>query len=143
MNRLSLVYQEGNKGPLLMPAVDGRLLCDIAREVEMPFAKKEGHALIAGKYSGIPRERALLPSRHFLGEAEPLYQGVEGSVYLMLCECGEPGCWPFEAKISVTADEVAWSSFRQPHRAGRWDYSKLPPFHFKRSQYEEALKGEG
>jgi hypothetical protein len=32
------------------------------------------------------------------------------------CECGEWGCWPLMARITVTADLVVWDSFEQPHR---------------------------
>lgn len=146
MNQFSLVPEEGDYGLCLMPAIDGRLLCDIVREVELPFAEREGHPSIAGKYSGIPKQAAILPSRHFLGEPEPYYRDEEGTVYLMVCTCGDAGCWPFVAVVTVTDREVIWSSYRQPHRnkpKNRWDYSKLPEFHFDRQQYEQALADKG
>jgi len=138
MNHFALTAQDSENGHAFMPTIDGRLLCDIIREVELPYAEREGHPSIAGKYSGIPEEMAFLPSQHFLGEPEPLYCGEEGTVYLMVCDCGEPGCWPFEARVTITEAEVRWSTFRQPHRPS-WDYSHFT-LRFNRDQYESALK---
>ena len=50
------------------------------------------------------------------------------------CECGEPGCWPLMAHITVRDQEVLGGSFEQPHRRDKWTYDD-----FDRSQYEAAL----
>ncbi|WP_326770630.1 hypothetical protein OG978_43610 (plasmid) [Streptomyces sp. NBC_01591] len=55
------------------------------------------------------------------------------------CECGEWGCWPLMADITVTPDHVTWNSFEQPHRTTR-DYSGFGPFQFDRRQYDDAVK---
>ncbi|MFG2909188.1 hypothetical protein ACGF13_29490 [Kitasatospora sp. NPDC048286] len=55
------------------------------------------------------------------------------------CECGEWGCWPLMASITVESDHVTWDSFEQPHRKAR-DYSGFGPFHFDRHQYDDAVK---
>ncbi|WP_116209478.1 hypothetical protein [Streptomyces olivoreticuli] len=58
---------------------------------------------------------------------------------LLGCECGELGCWPLMARITVTADLVIWDSFEQPYRTKR-DYTKFGPFQFDRHQYDDALR---
>ncbi len=55
------------------------------------------------------------------------------------CECGEWGCWPLMAQITVTPDGVTWDSFEQPHRKTR-DYTAFGPFQFDRRQYDGALR---
>jgi hypothetical protein len=55
------------------------------------------------------------------------------------CECGEWGCWPLMARITVTDDVVIWDGFEQPHRAAR-DYTGFGPFRFDRHQYDAALQ---
>jgi hypothetical protein len=60
-----------------------------------------------------------------------------GRLWLLACECGEVGCWPFEARVVVTGDLVVWADFRQPNRSG-WSYAGLGPFVFDRDQYDAA-----
>jgi hypothetical protein len=129
--------------------VNGQPLIDLVRAAEAPFAAAEGHADLAGSYCALPARVAYLPSKHLLGEPEPLYSDLvstgEGSkAALLVCECGEPGCWPLCARIDVTADLVRWSDFEQPHRTGdgdrHWSYETLGPFEFERAAYEAALR---
>ncbi|MEV6608890.1 hypothetical protein [Kutzneria sp. NPDC051319] len=54
------------------------------------------------------------------------------------CECGEWGCWPLMARVTVTDDVVIWDCFEQPHRTTR-DYTGFGPFRFDRRQYDAAL----
>jgi hypothetical protein len=42
------------------------------------------------------------------------------------------------ARVAATADEVTWTSFRQPYRSDR-DYSAFGPFTFRRHDYEAAI----
>lgn len=58
---------------------------------------------------------------------------------LLGCECGELGCWPLMARITVTAELVIWDSFEQPYRTTR-DYTAFGPFRFDRHQYDDALR---
>ncbi|MFF3791990.1 hypothetical protein ACFYXW_18390 [Streptomyces sp. NPDC001981] len=58
---------------------------------------------------------------------------------LLGCECGEWGCWPLMAHITVTVDLVTWDSFEQPHRTTR-DYTAFGPFHFDRHRYDDAVQ---
>ncbi|WP_405922560.1 hypothetical protein [Streptomyces sp. NBC_00035] len=43
------------------------------------------------------------------------------------------------ARITATADLVAWDAFEQPHRKTR-DYVAFGPFQFDRHQYDDALR---
>jgi hypothetical protein len=127
--------------------INGRDLIEIVRNIELPFATREGSPNIAGAYSGLPAATVFFPSRHFVGEPEPLYTDGDGRVYALLCECGEPGCWPLSVRIELREHEVVWSDFRQPHRGphiktGEWRYDALPSFTFDREAYEQALSGQ-
>lgn len=128
--------------------VDGKLLIDLVREAESESAAKEGRPKLAGKYGGLPWK--IVATDLLLGEATGIWgaQGNQGPhrVPLLLCDCGEPGCWPLLASVELTEDRVTWRDFRQPHRRD-WDYSKLGPFSFDRIQYltaiEEARRWQG
>ena len=124
--------------------INGRDLIKIIRNIELPFATREGSPQIAGAYSYLAAQRVFFPSRHFLGEPEPIYADCEGRTYVMECECGEPGCWPLAVRIELRDQKVVWSDFRQEHRgpnskAGEWRYDALPSFTFDRVSYEQAL----
>ena len=122
--------------------INDRDLIDILREIEMPFAIREGHTDIAGDYAGLPPEAVFLPSRYLLGES---YDGsYVDKVTVLECTCGNPDCWPFLVRITVQDDRIIWSDFEQPHRArrdvfSRWSYDQLKPFVFDRAQYEAEL----
>lgn len=62
-----------------------------------------------------------------------------GERWLLGCMCGEPGCWPLYAKVSVEADLVVWKDFRHGMRRSR-DYSGFGPFRFDRLQYNQAIE---
>ncbi len=124
--------------------INGTNLIEMLRDFERPFAQAEGSPSIAGGYSGLPQDVALLPSKQFLGEHKPLY-GAFDKTYLLVCQCGEPGCWPFEAKITLTETEVVWDEFAQPYRRSKsqssvWNYEAFGPFRFDRTEYERALQ---
>jgi hypothetical protein len=124
--------------------INGRNLIEIIREVELPFAKQENHPNIAGSYQGLPARIIYLPSRHLLGEPQFLYSDDSGRTQLLQCTCGEPGCWPLLARVTIEPDRVVWDDFCQPHRgpnsrASHWKYDALPAFIFARSDYEAAL----
>lgn len=118
--------------------IDGRSLVDRLRDYEEPFARGESHRSLAGAYAGLQAEYTA--KAHFLGaDADE-----DGRTCLLICTCGEAGCWPMLARITLDADTVTWSDFLQPHRcedsvAGQWDYSAFGPFQFEREQYELEL----
>ena len=116
--------------------VNGRPLEDLAREVERPFAEAEGHPGLAGGYMGLLWGEVGSGPEHFLGSPAAIWF-EDGDTVLMGCQCGEWGCWPLTADISVEDASVRWSHFRNGHRD--WDLTGLGPFRFERSQYERAL----
>lgn len=120
--------------------VNGRNLVDILREVELPFATREGRPDLAGSYVGLPPEEVFLPSPRLLGEPATFYDrdGTEDKVSVLGCGCGDVGCWPFRVKIALRDDVVLWSDFEQPHRRA-WRYDELRPFVFDRARYLSAL----
>ncbi|MFS8096459.1 hypothetical protein LFM09_04900 [Lentzea alba] len=60
-------------------------------------------------------------------------------VAVLGCSCGDVGCWPLLADITVDGDTIVWNEFRQPYREDR-DYTRFGPFRFDRAQYEAALE---
>jgi hypothetical protein len=130
--------------------INGRHLLEMVRDVEGPMAAAEGSPDIAGAYAPIPAEVAVAPSRHLLGETEPLYSdlvrsGRANKAAVLVCECGEPGCWPFCVRIDVDDQVVRWSDYEQPHRSEHterkfvWTYEAMPDFTFDRAQYIAAI----
>jgi hypothetical protein len=47
------------------------------------------------------------------------------------------------ARVTTTAETVAWIDFEQPHRLARWRYQELGLFVFGRRQYEQAIETGG
>lgn len=93
----------------------------------------------AGDYGG------LVPEHFRFGDLAEYFRGEEvrqwprrGYLWLLGCDCGEVGCWPLEARVTVTDDAVTWSEFRQPFRDD-WSYEGLGPFTFDRTRYDDAV----
>lgn len=123
-------------GPSIEIEIDGRPLQELARSVELPYAQAEGSPSIAGGYEGLGPDQINRDSAHFLGL--PVATWFEdGDTVLLGCECGEWGCWPLTAFVTVSDAEVSWSRFRTGHRD--WDLSTLGPFRFHRAEYEASL----
>ncbi len=98
--------------------VNGHDLQGIVKERELPFAAREGRPHLAGSHAGLPPGEMLLPSRRLLGRPETHHdaQSPDGKLAVLGCVCGEPGCWPLQARITVREDVVVWGEFEQPHR---------------------------
>ncbi|RFA09350.1 hypothetical protein B7R54_08980 [Subtercola boreus] len=119
----------------VLAVVDGRPFSEIVMEFEASRGWDP-----AGGYGG------LFPGVFRLGTAIEYWLGVGltgfgstgGRVWVLGCECGELGCWPFGVTIVTTPDTVTWQSFEQPFRRER-DYSALPPFIFDRAEYVAAV----
>lgn len=146
MDLIAITAPENGTGVHII--INGRNLVEIVREIELPFATREGSPGIAGAYSGLPADIVFQPSRHFLGEPDSLHSDGDGRPYVFACNCGVPGCWPLTVHIELREHEVVWSDFRQPHRgphapAGEWRYDALPRFIFERKSYETALSVRG
>lgn len=120
--------------------INNRDLVDLARGVEGPSAAREGKKGLAGDYLGVPAGSVFRPSRRFLGEPDWHLDGGYGRISVLGCTCGDVGCWPLQARITVRESTVVWDDFVQPHRRG-WDHSGLGPFTFDRGAYEAELRG--
>ena len=123
--------------------VNDRNLTDVLREVELPFAAREGKPDLAGRYVGLPPEEIYLPSPRLFGDPATYYDYdyLDGKIAVLGCVCGEVGCWPFRVRITLREDVVVWDGFEQPHRR-TWRYDELRPFVFDRTQYLSALDRE-
>jgi hypothetical protein len=143
--KLEVERVEAQRRPAALIAINNRTLIEWVREVELPFAEREGHPKAAGRYQSLPAAELFLPSRLLLGKPRPLYD-FDGKVPVLGCRCGEIGCWPLLVRIRVDHSTVTWSDFEQPHRragskASHWQYDGLGPFVFDRQQYEAAIVG--
>ena len=123
---------EGRRAVQLTPVVDGRSLVDLVTAYEAA-AKLD----VVGGYDGLVLDQFRFGdlSSYLLGRGS--WPG--GAVVTLIgCECGEVGCWPLDAQVTVADGRVVWDGFRQPHRPQR-DYSGFGPFVFDESSYRSAL----
>lgn len=101
-----------------------------------------GHTAGTGSYAGISLS-LLSPTgilAHFLGgSGTSLGADEDGRTLILMCECGEAGCWPLTCRIEVGEGDVIWRDFRNPQRPSL-DYSGFGPFVFKRTEYEDAFR---
>lgn len=136
-------YSELADGPVKEAEVfvNGRNLRELAREVESPYAAREGKAGLAGSYSGLPPKAVFLPSCRLLGEPETYYDhdGL-GRLAVLGCVCGVVGCWPLLVEIWVLEDRVIWRNFKQPHRSA-WRHDRMGSFVFDLFRYLDELRG--
>jgi len=121
----------------VVPYVNGEPLPDLLRRVELPSARRDGQADLAGSYAGLPDDGIRWPSRHYLGE--PVLSWFDdGDTVMLGCTCGDWGCWPFTARVTVDHGTVTWSGYRHGHRD--WDYDSLRDLTFALGPYEAALR---
>ncbi len=134
--RISFTVQPFEGATAVIPVVDGTPLSEMISAFE-----REQHFEPAGGYGGLIPEwfKYGALDRYFLGEFEKdSYFARLGRVYVLGCQCGEVGCWPLLARISVGDASVTWDSFQQPHHKER-DYSGFGPIVFDTQQYREAV----
>jgi hypothetical protein len=127
------VSRDDHLGTAITPVVDGRPLTELVADLEVG----RGYEPAGGYDALVPRGMGDL-TRYYLGQENGQWP-MPGSVWLLGCACGEAGCWPLKARVSVRPDTVTWTDFSQPYRDG-WDYSDLGPFVFERDQYEQAVR---
>lgn len=118
------------------PLLDGVSLADLIEQFESTKAMEP-----AGGYAGIVAWYFNFGSleEYFLGKSTVEYWRDLGKVALLGCKCGEVGCWPLHASVTVGDGRVAWSGFEQPYRPER-DYSEFGPFNFDLGTYRAALE---
>jgi hypothetical protein len=120
--------------------VNGAEFPELVRQAELPSARADEEEEIAGNYIGLVAGymRIDLAGQFLGGQGTPMFEDDEGKTALLGCGCGEVGCSPLMARITVSDDTVTWSDFEQPTRP-EWDYDGFGPFTFERGQYERAL----
>ncbi|MEU0871699.1 hypothetical protein [Nocardia brasiliensis] len=118
----------------VIPRVDGVALTDLIDRFELDA----GIQPAPGAYGGlIPAySRDLRMDDHFHGRST---MATGSKTPVLVCECGEWGCWPLLAEITVTEDLVIWDRFG-PNHPTRGDYGRFGPFRFDRNQYDDALR---
>lgn len=120
----------------VVPQVNGTSLIELARRVELGPATVGGTPDRAGVYAGlVVGERA--DWAHWFLDDHPLSWSGDGDSCLLGRVCGDTGCRPLSATVTVTDREITWPTFRAGHRT--WDLCELGPFVFLRSQYQAAL----
>jgi hypothetical protein len=135
----SIAFAPGAEGPEIV--VNGQPLIERLREVERPFAEREGSPLIAGGYGPLPAAALLA---NLTGQPDRIFERRDGKVTLLVCNCGCEGCWDFIAEIEERDDEVVWRGFEQIHRPlsdpdRAWRYDELGELVFRRSDYDAAV----
>jgi hypothetical protein len=118
------------------PYVNGTSLIELARRVELGPASVQRERNLAGAYAGLVVDEQEQWQHWYLDDQPQSWFG-DGDSCLLGCICGDTGCWPLTAKVTVTESEVSWAEFRTGHRA--WDLRRLGPFTFERAQYDAAL----
>jgi hypothetical protein len=111
------------------PHVDGRGLVSLVTD----FETSQGFTPEGG-YGGLVLFGFGDLNAYFRGEREPW----GGQVILLGCDCGEWGCWPQRAQVTLRGSTASWTDFAQPHRPER-DYSRFGPFEFDADDYLAAV----
>lgn len=137
MNQIVFDIQQREYGKIVIPVIDGKSLISILREIELPFARKEGCPEIAGAYDGISISCDFFSSGYYSGENK--IQQSDAKTPLLLCDCSCAGCWDFVAKIVKTNKKIIWKNFEQVHREN-WNYDELGILEFDKEQFENAAK---
>lgn len=120
------------------PYVNGTSLIELARRVELGPATEQGEPDRAGAYVGLTiGVTQLVDWEHWYLNDQPQSWFGDGDSCLLGCPCGDTGCWPLTAKITMANNQITWSRFRTGHRS--WDLRTLRPFTFRRNQYQAAL----
>jgi hypothetical protein len=119
--------------------VNGTDFVDLVRQAELSSAQADDEEELAGTYVGlVPGHIRMDLAGQFLGGSGAwLYPDPAGKTALLSCDCGEVGCSPLLARVTVDEDTVTWGEFEQPTRPD-WDYEGFG-FTFERAQYERAL----
>ena len=84
--------------------VNGVELPDLVREAELPSARSDEEEEMAGNYIGLVAGymRIDLAGQFLGGQGTPMFEGDGEQTALLGCGCGEVGCSPLMARITVT-----------------------------------------
>src|SRR5579884_1504765 len=94
-----------------VPVVDGVRLTDRIHDFEQAHGMETRNESYRGLVPAFYRCASALD--HYLGRSE---FGGANKAMLLGCTCGEWGCWPLLAEVSVNEESVTWGRFEQPHR---------------------------
>ncbi|MGK5550322.1 hypothetical protein ACSNOI_01795 [Actinomadura kijaniata] len=136
INEIQFRYeQHGDDGVFaILPHIDGAPLTELIDSFELTAGMQPAGDAYGGLIPQFFRFGSM--QDHFLGWSTT---SMHPKTPVLGCECGEWGCWPLLARITVTADLVIWDSFEQPYRKTR-DYTTFGPFRFDHHQYDDALR---
>ena len=125
---------DSDEAAAVTPMVDGVSLVDLVCR----FERDAGYEP-AGGFAGIVPAYFNFGdlAEHFLGRQERQWPDT-GRAWLLGCQCGEAGCWPLTARISLDASTVNWLDLTHEHRQER-TYAGLGPYVFERTHYEAAV----
>jgi hypothetical protein len=126
-------------GETVVIFVNDRGLPGITREVELPFAARDGKPELAGNHVGLPPETVFLPSHRLLGRTEGRDDNWDGKFAVL--GCGVVGCWPLRVKTTPREATSLWHDPKQPHHR-HWRHGGLEPLILSRAPYTSAL-GQG
>jgi|GEM_PF-6737862 len=98
--RFSVEKADSGAGSTVAIWINSCNFLEIVRDVEMPFALKEGHPNMAGQYAQLSLADISDLWAHFHGDTLP-YFSEDNKTHLFGCVCGEPGCWPLQAYIGI------------------------------------------
>ncbi|WP_394940844.1 hypothetical protein [Psychromicrobium sp. YIM B11713] len=118
-NQLELRIVKGTEALKLIPFIDGRSL---------EFTGHDGLWLNGWQYE--PADR------YWYGDFEFAHQ--ENGTWIMGCDCGEAGCAPLEASVTVSPDQVIWSDFHSGNSPR--PVPELTSYTFARAQYDEQIR---
>lgn len=125
-------------GETVVIFVNDRDLPGITREVELPFAARDGKPELAGNHVGLPPETVFLPSHRLLGRTEGRDDDWDGKFAVLGCGCGVVGCWPLRVKTTPREATSLWHDCKQPqHR--HWRQDGLEPLIFSRAPQPGTL----
>lgn len=138
MQSLSFLIEEFERGgtaKIVTPCVDSVPLTSLIADFEVENSWEP-----AGGYAGLVPAHFRFGSldQYFLGNPESEGFISLGKIALLGCNCGEWGCWPLMAQVTIDEQRICWSDFEQPYRRER-NYSDFGPFSFNPAQYLESL----
>lgn len=120
-------------------SIDGRPLLDLVRDAESRFGGEP-----AGSYAAAPLHYLGLVAERRDGRLVHAGPGAfdgRKAVPLLVCTCGQAGCWSLEADIHVDEEAVRWSNFSSTlsQRLRGANYKSIEPLVFERKAYFKAL----
>jgi hypothetical protein len=126
----------GSGAKAVTACIDGVALTELVAA----FEQQNGYTDPAGGYGGLVPDYMNYGrlDDYFLGRDTSPCRQANGAQYLLGCECGEVGCWPFMCRIVAQPGAYEWRDFHNPCREAR-DYRGLGPFRFEAASYELAV----